>query len=99
MADIIHRIGFKSEQDAVYRAFSSIKGLSNWWTEEVEGDEQAGGKIAFTFRSATGDIKGNMIMEVSHGGAGNKTNRRFFRKLQQLQQPSAGKIFKVCRNR
>lgn len=64
MADIIHRIGFKSEQDAVYRAFSSIKGLSNWWTEEVEGDEQAGGKIAFTFRSATGDIKGKMIMEV-----------------------------------
>jgi uncharacterized protein YndB with AHSA1/START domain len=64
MADIIHRIGIKSSADQVYKALSTIQGLANWWTEEVEGDEKIGGKIEFTFRSETGDIKGKMVMEV-----------------------------------
>ena len=64
MVNIIHRIGIKSSATKVYKALSTIKGLANWWTEEVEGDEQIGGKIEFTFRSETGDIKGKMVMEV-----------------------------------
>ena len=64
MIDIIHRIGIKSSTSQVYKALSTIKGLSNWWTEEVEGDEKLRGKIVFTFRSETGEIKGQMIMEV-----------------------------------
>ncbi len=64
MVDIIHRIGIKSTAAQVYNALSTIKGLAHWWTEEVEGDEHIGGKIEFTFRSETGDIKGKMIMEV-----------------------------------
>ena len=64
MVDIIHRIGIKSPTAQVYKALSTIKGLANWWTKEVEGDEQVGGKIEFTFRSDTGEIKGKMIMEV-----------------------------------
>jgi uncharacterized protein YndB with AHSA1/START domain len=64
MINIIHRIGIKSPAAKVYKALSTIKGLANWWTEEVEGDEQIGGKIEFTFRSETGDIKGKMTMEV-----------------------------------
>lgn len=64
MVNIIHRIGIKSPANAVYKALSTIKGLANWWTEEVEGDEKVGGKIKFRFRSATGDIKGEMLMEV-----------------------------------
>ncbi len=51
MADIIHRIGIRSTADKVYNALSTIKGLSNWWTEEVEGEEQIGRKIKFRFRS------------------------------------------------
>jgi uncharacterized protein YndB with AHSA1/START domain len=65
MADIIHRIGIKSSAALVYKALSTIKGLAHWWTEEVEGDEKVGGKIAFTFRTDTGDIKGKMIMQVT----------------------------------
>jgi uncharacterized protein YndB with AHSA1/START domain len=65
MADIIHRIGIKSSAAQVYKALSTIKGLAHWWTEEVEGDEKIGGKIAFTFRTETGDIKGKMIMQVT----------------------------------
>ena len=64
MVNIIHRIGIKSSAGKVYKALSTIKGLANWWTEEVEGDEKIGGKIEFTFRSETGDIKGKMVMEV-----------------------------------
>jgi uncharacterized protein YndB with AHSA1/START domain len=64
MVDIIHRIGIKSPAAKVYKALSTIEGLAHWWTEEVEGDEKIGGKIEFTFRSETGDIKGKMVMEV-----------------------------------
>ena len=64
MVDIIHRIGIRATGAQVYKALSTIEGLGHWWTEEVEGDEQVGGKIKFTFRSETGDIKGQMFMEV-----------------------------------
>ena len=64
MVDIIHRIGIKSPAAKVYKALSTIEGLAHWWTEEVEGDAQVGGKIEFTFRSETGDIKGKMAMQV-----------------------------------
>src|SRR4051812_35716657 len=64
MIDITHRIGIKSSIAQVYKALTTINGLAHWWTEEVEGDEQVGGKITFTFRSETEEIKGRMTMQV-----------------------------------
>ena len=64
MIDIIHRIGIKSSPAQVYKALSTIDGLAHWWTEEVAGDERIGGKIKFTFRSGSGELKGTMVMEV-----------------------------------
>lgn len=64
MVDITHRIGIKSTAAKVYKALSTIDGLAHWWTDEVEGDEGIEGKITFTFRSETGEIKGRMVMEV-----------------------------------
>jgi uncharacterized protein YndB with AHSA1/START domain len=64
MADIIHRIGIKAPAEQVYKAISTIKGLSGWWTEKVEGDEQQGGKISFHFQTKTGETLGSMTMEV-----------------------------------
>ncbi len=64
MADIIHRIGIRSSASNVYKALSTIEGLANWWTDEVEGEERIGGKIEFTFRSETGEEIGKMVMEV-----------------------------------
>ena len=64
MIDIIHRIGIKSTSEKVYKALATIEGLANWWTEETTGEEQVGSKIKFTFRTGTGDIKGEMMMEV-----------------------------------
>ena len=65
MANIIHRIGIKSSAKKVYNAVSTINGLAHWWTEEVEGDEQIGGKIVFRF-SALSSVEeiGKMVMEV-----------------------------------
>ena len=64
MADIIHRIGIKAPPAQVYKALSTLDGLAHWWTEEVIGDEHIKGKIEFTFRSVTGELKGKMVMEV-----------------------------------
>jgi uncharacterized protein YndB with AHSA1/START domain len=64
MVDIIHRIGIKAPTTQVYQALASLEGLAQWWTEEVQGDGQIGGKIEFSFRSETGDLKGKMVMEV-----------------------------------
>lgn len=64
MADIIHRVGIKSPAAHVYKAITTLKGLGGWWTNEVKGSDKLGGKIEFTFRSETGDVKGKMVMEV-----------------------------------
>jgi len=64
MVDIIHRIGIKSPQTQVYGALTSLVGLANWWTEEVLGDCQPGGKIEFYFRTKTGELLGKMVMQV-----------------------------------
>lgn len=65
MVNIIHRIGIKASAAKVYKALSTTEGLAHWWTEETTGDEQVGGKIEFTFRTETRDVKGKMIMEIS----------------------------------
>lgn len=65
MPNIIHRIGIKAPAAKVYKALSTIDGLAHWWTEETTGDEQVDGKIEFTFRTETGDIKGQMAMEIT----------------------------------
>lgn len=64
MADIIHRIGIKSPIAQVYKAITSLDGLARWWTDEVKGNDQLGGKIEFSFRSVSGEIMGRMVMEV-----------------------------------
>ena len=64
MVDIIHRIGITSPTTHVYQALTSLEGLGQMVHQEVQGDGQIGGKIAFSFRSPTGELKGNMVMEV-----------------------------------
>jgi uncharacterized protein YndB with AHSA1/START domain len=64
MVDIIHRIGIKASAARVYAAVATITGLSQWWTEEVVGSEQQGGRITFSFRTPNGELKGAMVMEV-----------------------------------
>lgn len=64
MVDIIHRIGIKAPAANVYKALTTLEGLAHWWTEEVQGKEQAGGKIEFIFRTPQGKYLDTMVMEV-----------------------------------
>jgi len=64
MVNIIHRIGIKSSVSQVYKALISPEGLAHWWTEEVLGESQVGGKMVFRFRTKSGELLGEMVMEV-----------------------------------
>jgi uncharacterized protein YndB with AHSA1/START domain len=74
MADILHRVGIKSSLDDVYRALTTIEGLSGWWTKDTQGDCQVGGVIKFHFGAGGFDMKvlkldpaGRVLWEVVAG--------------------------------
>ncbi len=76
MADIIHRIGIKSPATQVYKALSTLDGLAHWWTEDVTGDDQIGGKLEFNFRTKAGETIGKIGMEVETLNAPDKVQWR-----------------------
>ena len=76
MPDIIHRIGIKAPEAKVYEAVSTINGIANWWTDDVKGDSSVGGKILFTFKSKSGDVIGEMTMQVLELNAGKSVKWR-----------------------
>jgi uncharacterized protein YndB with AHSA1/START domain len=49
MVDILHRVGIDASPHQVYDSLTTIDGLSSWWTRDVVGDPEPGGKITFTF--------------------------------------------------
>lgn len=64
MVDILHRVGIKSSPDQVYRALTTIKGLSDWWTNDTRGDCNVGGVIKFHFGAGGFDMK---VLELHPG--------------------------------
>jgi uncharacterized protein YndB with AHSA1/START domain len=71
MVNIIHRIGIKAPPEKIHAAISSLKGLANWWTNEVSGSTEKDGRIEFIFRAVNGDVKGIMIMQVEESTSPN----------------------------
>lgn len=58
MVDILHKVGIKSSSlPAVYRALTTLDGLSGWWTVDTRGDTQVGGVIEFRFGPGGIDMK------------------------------------------
>jgi len=49
MPDIRHRVGISAPADEVYKALATREGVASWWTNDVEGDSQPGGTLAFNF--------------------------------------------------
>jgi uncharacterized protein YndB with AHSA1/START domain len=50
MADILHRIGVRTETpEKVYDALTTIDGLAGWWTTETTGSADPGGVVTFQF--------------------------------------------------
>jgi uncharacterized protein YndB with AHSA1/START domain len=58
MLDILHKVGTKSSSlDAVYKALTTIEGLSAWWTTNTQGENKVGGVLEFRFGAGGFDMK------------------------------------------
>jgi uncharacterized protein YndB with AHSA1/START domain len=58
MVDILHKVGVKaSKPAAVYKALTTLDGLSGWWTTQTGGDGNVGGVIEFRFGLGEIDMK------------------------------------------
>ena len=56
--DILHRVGIEgSTPDQVYRALTTLDGLSGWWAENTSGETGVGDVIAFRFVPGGFDMK------------------------------------------
>jgi len=75
MSDILHRVGVKSSSPAdVYRALTTLEGLSGWWTKDTEGETGVGGTLRFRFGAGGFDMlvrelqpDEHVLWEVSDG--------------------------------
>jgi uncharacterized protein YndB with AHSA1/START domain len=47
MPDILHRVGIASTATKVYKALSTLDGLSHWWISGTTGNTRPGGMIRF----------------------------------------------------
>jgi uncharacterized protein YndB with AHSA1/START domain len=54
METIRHRVGIDAPVEQVARAIDTIEGLATWWTRDVTGDTEVGGKVVFTFGPGRG---------------------------------------------
>lgn len=59
MADILHRVGIKTNSiDAVYRALTTRDGLAGWWTSNTQGEgDRVGNIIQFRFGAGGFDMR------------------------------------------
>jgi uncharacterized protein YndB with AHSA1/START domain len=58
MVDILHKVGVKaSTPGAVYKALTTLDGLSGWWTTQTGGNGNVGGVIEFRFGAGGIDMK------------------------------------------
>jgi len=49
MPDIRNRVGVNAPIEEVYEAIATRQGLAQWWTQDVEGDDEVGGRLEFRF--------------------------------------------------
>jgi uncharacterized protein YndB with AHSA1/START domain len=58
MVDILHKVGIKSSSlNDVYKALTTLEGLSGWWTTNTQGKSDVGGVIQFRFGAGGIDMK------------------------------------------
>ena len=58
MVDILHKVGIKSSSpEDVYRALTTLEGLSGWWTSDTHGESKVGGVLQFRFGNGGFDMK------------------------------------------
>jgi uncharacterized protein YndB with AHSA1/START domain len=65
MPDILHRVGIKSSPNEAYKALTAIDALSDWWTNDTQGQSKIGEVIRFRFGDNGGfDMK---VLELDPG--------------------------------
>jgi hypothetical protein len=58
MLDILQKVGIKSSsQTDVYKALTTVEGLSAWWTNNTQGEGRIGGVLQFRFGAGGFDMK------------------------------------------
>jgi hypothetical protein len=94
MVDILHKVGIKSSSlDDVYKALTTLEGLSAWWTTRHAGESKVGGVLQFRFGAGGFDMK---VLELRSrqaravaGGRGARRMDRHNDKL-RLKQKATG---------
>jgi uncharacterized protein YndB with AHSA1/START domain len=65
MPDILHKVGIKSSSlDDVYKALTTVEGLSRWWTRDTRGESKVSGELQFRFGEGGFDMK---VLELQPG--------------------------------
>ena len=65
MPDILHKVGIESSPpDNVYKALTTVEGLSRWWTSATRGESKVGGTLQFRFGAGGFDMK---VLELRPG--------------------------------
>ncbi len=62
MTIIYHQVGIRAPADKVYKALSTLEGLSSWWSTAT-GSCEIGGNITFHFDDLTAKMKVEASME------------------------------------
>ena len=62
---IKHLFHISAEQEEVFRAISTIEGLSNWWTVQSSGSDELDGEIQFDFGDYIGPTMKVITKEAS----------------------------------
>jgi uncharacterized protein YndB with AHSA1/START domain len=58
MVDILHKVGIKlASPDDVYKALTTLEGLSAWWTTDTQGESKVGGVLLFRFGAGGFDMR------------------------------------------
>jgi uncharacterized protein YndB with AHSA1/START domain len=65
MPDILHKVGVTSSSPAdVYKALTTLPGLSGWWTTDTRGEGKVGGVLQFRFGAGGIDME---VLELQPG--------------------------------
>jgi hypothetical protein len=67
MPDILHRVGIKSSSpNDAYKALTTLKGLSGWWTDNTQGQGEVGGVLQFRFGAGGIDMNVLKLQPAKH---------------------------------
>jgi hypothetical protein len=80
MVDILHKVGIKSSsQNDVYKALTTVEGLSAWWTNDTQGESNVGGVLLFRFGAGGFGMKVLASSRQARAMAGGRRTRRMDR--------------------